>query len=119
MLNKIKPPYNVNELSQRRALERLDNIAEVQVQIDTTLEERVRLMERLKTLAFVEQVFESDTNFILLRVDDANLRYQELLDRGIVVRNRSRQLHCDNCLRFTVGTKAENDQLLNVLEKLS
>ncbi len=119
LLNKIKPPYNVNELTQRRALERLENFEQVQLEIRKTLEEKTRLLKELKNLAFVKQVFDSDTNFILLRVDDANRRYQQLLDHGIVVRNRSTQLHCENCLRFTVGTTLENDQLLNVLYKLT
>ena len=119
LLNKIKPPYNVNELTQQRALERLQNLGQVQLEIRNTLEEKTRLLKELKNVSFINHVFDSDTNFILLRVDDANQRYQQLLDRGIVVRNRSTQLHCENCLRFTVGTKSENDQLLNVLYNLT
>ena len=119
LLNKIKPPYNVNELTQKRALERLQNLEQVQLEIRNTLEEKTRLLKELKNVSFINHVFDSDTNFILLRVDDANQRYQQLLDRGIVVRNRSTQLHCENCLRFTVGTKSENDQLLNVLYNLT
>lgn len=118
VLNKIKPPYNVNQLTQLRALERLNELDSVAFEIDTILKERERLLEGFNTLSIIEQVYPSDANFILAKVDDANLRYQELISEGIVVRNRDNQPLCKNCLRFTIGRPQENDILLNALKAL-
>ena len=74
---------------------------------------------RLLNISFISKVHPSDANFILVKVDDANKRYQELINEGIVVRNRTTQLLCENCLRFTVGTKEENEKLVKTLNKLS
>ena len=118
-LNKIKPPYNVNELTQRKALERVSNMDAVENEVASILDERKSLITRLKGIAFIEEIFKTDANFILVRVDDANLRYCQLIDRGIVVRNRSSQLLCENTLRFTVGTAEENKKLVKALNELS
>ena len=72
----------------------------------------------LKDISFVEKIYPSDANFLLVKVDDANKRYQELLDHGIVVRNRNTQHLCENCLRFTVGDDIENEQLVISLMNL-
>ncbi|WP_111682622.1 histidinol-phosphate transaminase [Winogradskyella tangerina] len=119
ILNKIKPPYNVNQLTQERALERLNRTDEVTLEVSKILEQRQILEKALNSISFIETVFSSDANFILVRVDDASKRYSELIDKGIVVRNRTTQPLCENCLRFTVGTEAENKNLIKTLKELS
>ncbi|TPN88792.1 histidinol-phosphate transaminase [Aquimarina algicola] len=118
ILNKIKPPYNVNELTQQKALERVTNQAQVQKEVSKILEERTILFNELTQISFVEEVYHSDTNFILAKVDDANTRYDQLLKEGIVIRNRSTQPLCENTLRFTVGTAEENKKLIKILKTL-
>ena len=118
VLNKIKPPYNVNALTQERAYNRLIQTETITAEIKTLLENRSSLLTVLEKVPFVIQLFPSDANFILARVDDANKRYKQLIDLGIVVRNRSTQALCENTLRFTVGTTEENTQLINALNTL-
>jgi len=118
ILNKIKPPYNVNELTQKRALERVLDNASVQNEISAILKERDALSKVLLEVNFVEKVYPSEANFILAKVDDANKRYEQLIKRGIVVRNRSTQALCENTLRFTVGTSEENQKLISALKEL-
>ncbi|NER16412.1 histidinol-phosphate transaminase [Spongiivirga citrea] len=118
ILNKIKPPYNVNELTQQRALKRVLDVEHVSAEVNMILEEKAKLEDNLNRLSFVEKVYNSDANFLLAKVDNADLRYKELLDQGIVVRNRSGQPMCENTLRFTVGTTTENNKLLTVLNEL-
>ena len=112
VLNKIKPPYNINTLTQDTAINALENMSKVVEQIKTILQERNQLAKALETYSFVKKIYPSEANFILIKVDDANKRYDELIKNGIVVRNRSSQLHCENCLRISVGTPSENTQLL-------
>ncbi|WP_299128674.1 histidinol-phosphate transaminase [uncultured Winogradskyella sp.] len=119
ILNKIKPPYNVNQLTQIKALERLNAINEVRNEVDHILTQRKILIKALNTISFVNKVYPSDANFILAKVDDANLRYNQLIEKGIVVRNRTTQPLCENCLRFTVGTSDENKKLIKTLNQLS
>ncbi len=118
ILNKIKPPYNVNELTQLRALERVLNQDQVQLEVSKILEERKSLFAVLKEIPFVQEVYHSDANFILAKVDDANKRYAQLLEMGIVIRNRTTQPLCENTLRFTVGTEEENKKLIEALIRL-
>ena len=118
ILNKIKPPYNVNELTQQRALQRVQNIDAVKNEIANILQERIKLEKELKKLSFVKKVYQTDANFILAKVDDANTRYDQLLKKGIVVRNRSSQPLCENTLRFTVGKAEENEELIKALKTL-
>lgn len=118
ILNKIKPPYNVNDLTQQKALERLSNPQEVKREIMVLLEERKRLQNDLSKMGFVKQIFGSDANFLLVRVKDAGKKYEQLIKAGVVVRNRSNQELCENTLRFTVGTPEENNQLLKILKQL-
>jgi histidinol-phosphate aminotransferase len=117
ILNKIKPPYNLNTSSQEIAMKKLTQNTLV-AQIKKIKSERESLLKSLKEVNCIEQVFASDTNFILIRVDDANLRYNQLIQAGIVVRNRSNQPLCENCLRITIGTKEENVQLITTLKSL-
>jgi histidinol-phosphate aminotransferase len=118
ILNKIKPPYNINELTQQRAIERLFNIDAVHKEVVQIIVERKKLFKELLKLDFVKEVLHSDANFLLARVDDASKRYAQLLANGVVVRNRSKLPQCDNTLRFTVGTPAENVQLIKILKTL-
>ena len=116
ILNKIKPPYNVNQLTQDVALKALLNRGEVNNQITAITSERNQLIKDLEKLDVVDKVYTSDANFLLVKVDNATLRYNQLLNKGIVVRNRSNQMLCENCLRFTIGTKDENEKLITTLK---
>ena len=116
VLQKIKPPYNVNSLTQIAVLERLNNLAEVDSEIKQIKVERDSLILKLKNISFITKIYNSDTNFLLIKVDDANLRYKQLIDAGIVLRNRTNQMGCENCLRLTVGTQVENQKLINILK---
>ncbi|MCL4150164.1 UNVERIFIED_CONTAM: hypothetical protein GTU68_062167, partial [Idotea baltica] len=118
VLNKIKPPYNVNELTQIKALERLTKPEEVSEEIQKILEQRDWLILELETISFVDVVYPSDANFILAKVDNASVRYSELIKKGIVIRNRTNQPLCKDCLRFTVGSGTENEKLISVLKQL-
>ena len=117
-LNKIKPPYNVNVLTQEKALERLENYDLIVKQIKDIKSSKILLIIELKKIKFIEKVFSSDGNFILIKVDNATERYNQILEKGIVLRNRTTQLLCENCLRITIGTTEENTQLINVLINL-
>ncbi|WP_431134222.1 histidinol-phosphate transaminase [Psychroserpens mesophilus] len=118
ILNKIKPPYNVNTLTQQKVLEKLSEPDRISEDITEILKQRDGLKLELETIPFIEKVYPSDANFLLVKVDDATKRYQELLKKGIVVRNRTNQLLCNNCLRFTIGTESENKKLITVLKLL-
>ncbi|MET1259296.1 histidinol-phosphate transaminase [Flagellimonas sp. DF-77] len=117
VLNKIKPPYNVNALTQSKALQGLRSQRRSS-EVLHILEEREQLAKALETVRFVKKTFPTEANFILARVDDADRRYDELLKLGIVVRNRSSHARCENTLRFTIGTKEENKLLLEALKQL-
>ncbi|MFC4220294.1 histidinol-phosphate transaminase [Flagellimonas marina] len=118
ILNKIKPPYNVNQLTQQQALKRVKNQEAVEKEVTQILQERDALIEALKSMKFVQEIYPTDANFVLAKVDDANKRYNELLERHVVVRNRSTQPLCANTLRFTVGTPVENKKLIAILKQL-
>ncbi|HKO75927.1 MAG TPA: histidinol-phosphate transaminase [Flavobacterium sp.] len=115
VLNKIKPPYNVNELTQRRALERLDNTNAIKSEIKAIVRHREDLLKVLLDIKYVEKIYPTEANFILIKVDDANKRYDDLIAKGIVIRNRTTQPLCDNCLRLTIGTEEENKKLIEAL----
>jgi histidinol-phosphate aminotransferase len=116
VLNKIKPPYNVNELSQKRALERLNNAVSIQSEIKSIIAQREELLKVLLHVEYVEKIYPTEANFILIKVDDANKRYDELIAKGIVIRNRTTQPLCENCLRLTIGTEEENKKLIEALK---
>ena len=118
ILNRIKPPYNVNELTQQRAKERLLKMDDVQAEIERILAERTHLEQQLGNISFVSKIYPSDANFILVKVDDANKRYNELIEKGIVIRNRTTQPLCENTLRLTVGTVFENKKLIEALKDI-
>lgn len=117
--NKVKYPYNVNVLTQQAALEMLDRAPQVQEWVDTLLQERSRVMQAVEQLPACSRVFPSDANFFLARIADATQVYDALIDRGIVVRNRSRIHLCSDCLRITIGTPQENDTLLAALADIT
>ena len=117
-LNKIKPPYNINVLTERKALKELNKIDEIKKNIDLVLNQRKLLVSCLEKLDFIEKIYKSDANFLLVKVDNADLRYNQLLEKGIIVRNRSNQPLCQNCLRITIGTENENKSLIKILNQL-
>ena len=119
ILNKIKPPYNINSLTQERAISALEDWDTTQGHVTQLIAERKGLFAQLEKISFVEKVYPSDANFLLVQVDDANKRYAQLIENGIVVRNRSKQVGCENCLRFSVGTPQENQILIETLNSLS
>ncbi|EDP95846.1 histidinol-phosphate transaminase [Kordia algicida OT-1] len=118
ILNRIKPPYNVNLLTQSYALKRIEDQESVNIEIAEIQKNKEQLAEALKEVGFVSEIYPSDANFILVKVDDANLRYNQLIKKGIVIRNRTTQALCENCLRFTVGTNVENQRLLKALNEI-
>lgn len=114
--NKVKYPYNVNAITQEKAIEALERSAEVQAWVDELLVSRKALAEALKPLNCVQHIYPSDANFILVRVDDPDALYSFLCEHGIIVRNRNRVEKCAGCLRITIGTQEENTQLLNAIK---
>lgn len=118
IFNRIKPPYNVNILTQRCALKRFDKLEMVDDEVEKILKERKRLISGLKEIKFIEKIYPTDANFVLVKVDDADKRYNQLIKKGIVIRNRTTQPLCENTLRFTVGTKKETKLLLKALSEL-
>lgn len=116
IFNKIKYPYNVNQLTQQQALSMLQRYDEIEGWVKELIAERGRLMDAFSTLTCVKEIFPSDANFFLTRVTDAGAIYNYLVAKGIIVRNRSSISLCGNCLRVTVGTPAENKTLLEALQ---
>ena len=119
VLNKIKPPYNVNELTQQRALDRLENPKKMKEEISSIIAQREELLKVLNEVNFVSTIYPTEANFILIKVDNANQRYDELIAKGIVIRNRTTQPLCENTLRLTIGTAEENQKLIAALKSLN
>ena len=118
VLNKVKPPYNINQATQDIALEALKNIVQVNDWIKITVEEREKLSSDLTALPMVRKVYPSDANFILVEVEEALKTYNALVEQGIIIRDRSKVTLCEGCLRITIGTKKENETLLNALKSI-
>lgn len=118
LLSKVKYPYNINQLAQEYALEQLDKESEKDAWVADILHERKVLIEALKELSYVQKIYPSDANFVLVKVEDANGKYKSLADMGIIVRNRSSVTLCEDCLRITVGSKKENEELTKVMKSL-
>lgn len=115
IFNKVKYPYNVNELTQQQALKRLNDVTTVEQWVRLILQERGRVMLAISELPFCEQIYHTDANFFLVKVEDAQSTYDYLVSKGIIVRNRTRIQLCGNCLRITIGTREENNELLGAL----
>ena len=119
ILNTIKPPYNVNELSQQRAISKLQKMDEIKNEVAQLISERKRLKKELECcVSYIEKVYPSDGNFLLIKVDDATVRYNQLLAYGIVIRNRTTEPLCNNCLRISVGVCEENQRLIRALKSI-
>ena len=119
VLNSIKPPYNVNELTQQRAIKGLQEMEVIQNEVAQLVSERKRLHKELECcVSYIEKVYPSDGNFLLIKVDDATKRYNQLVMAGVVVRNRTTEALCENCLRISVGICEENQILLRALKSI-
>lgn len=118
VLNTIKPPYNINELTQQKAIEQLSKLSKINIQVNTILRERETLIKNLQTVDIIDNIYSTDANFVLIKVDDANKRYNQLIKKGIVVRNRTNQPLCNNCLRITIGTDEDNKKLIKALKSI-
>jgi len=115
IFNKVKPPYNINQATQDLALKALQENGQVVDMIKEIVAMREALKEVFERMPVVEKVYPSDANFLLVKINDAHKVYEFLLTKGIVVRDRSRVLLCENCLRITVGTEQENTELVDAL----
>ncbi|GAA4085048.1 histidinol-phosphate transaminase [Mucilaginibacter panaciglaebae] len=117
VMNKVKPPYNINEASQQLAIKALANVDQVNEWIKETLAQRDKLVLKLKDLDFVLDIYPSDANFILVKTTDPKGVYNFLVKKGIIVRDRSKIDLCEGSLRITVGTPAENEILIDTLKQ--
>ena len=113
--NKVKYPYNVNQLTQEQALTMLKDPFEVDKWVKILMAERSRLMQAFMELPICEKIYNTDANFFLAKMTDANAIYNYLVDKGIIVRNRNKVQLCQNCLRITIGNRTENNELLSAL----
>lgn len=117
LMNRVKPPYNVSGLAQRAVIDALESETTVTEWIMAAKEERKSLYDSLSALSIVQQVFPSDANFLLVKLDDPKATYRNLIDEKIVVRDRSNVELCDGCLRITLGTREENGRLVLALNE--
>ncbi len=117
LFNKVKYPYNVSILTQRQAKEMLEDPYEVEKWVSIILREREQVMEAFRLLPICKKTYPTDANFFLAKMTDAKAIYDYLVDKGIIVRNRSKVQLCDNCLRITIGKKSENMELLAALRQ--
>lgn len=118
ILNNIKPPYNINRHTQEVALKALGESDIKNKYVDQLLKQRQRLTQALKNLSMVQRIYPSDANFLLVKFNDPGKVYQQLMKQGIIVRDRSRMIRCEGCLRITVGSAGENNQLITVLKEM-
>ncbi|QEC70332.1 histidinol-phosphate transaminase [Panacibacter ginsenosidivorans] len=117
ILNKVKPPYNINQATQELALKAMEEVAQVNDMIHHLVDMRDALSEVFEQIPTVEKVYPSDANFILVKIKDARKLYVFLLTKGIVVRDRSNVKLCDDCLRITIGTEEENTALVDAIQE--
>jgi len=115
--NKLKPPYNISTINQKAALRKLGQLDQYKNQVFLIKKERERLFAILSEMNIVEKVYPSDANFLLVKVKNADYIYNELVNRNIIIRNRSKMI--DNCIRITIGKKSENDRLISELKSIS
>ncbi len=119
VFNKVKPPYNINEASQELALEALKNVEQVNDWIQKTVNEREKLANELSKLEIIEKIYPSDANFVLVKTTNAKAIYTHLVEKGIIVRDRSKVELCEGSLRITIGTPEENDILIDTLKNFT
>lgn len=119
LLNRIKPPYNIGKHTQETALQAMGRQEEKEVMVSNIIEQRDRLADSLKKMPLIKKVYPSDANFLLVKVVDAIAVYRYLLEKKIIVRDRSKVTLCEDCLRITVGTAEENALLLTSLKAYS
>jgi histidinol-phosphate aminotransferase len=119
LFNKVKYPYNINQLTQHQAIARIKDRANVENWVNILLQERERLMVAFSQLPQCIKVYPTDANFFLAKVTDAQQIYDYLVEKGIIVRNRTRITLCQDCLRITIGTRQENNELLGALRSMS
>ncbi|MEJ7588962.1 MAG: histidinol-phosphate transaminase [Ferruginibacter sp.] len=117
LYNKVKPPYNINEASQELALEALQHTSQVNGWIKEVVTQKSQLTTKLSKFSFVAKIYPSDANFLLVKVADANALYNYLAKKEVVVRNRSKEVLCENCLRITIGTPEENAHLIKLFKE--
>ncbi len=117
LFNKVKYPYNINTLTQQQALEALKRPIDVEEWVKVLIQERTRMMQAFAELPICEKIYPTEANFFLAKMNDATRIYNYLVDRGIIVRNRTRVQLCQNCLRITIGTKSENSELIAALRQ--
>lgn len=119
LMNNVKAPYNVNKLTSDAAMNALKNTDQLEKNVRDIIEQRKVVTKELESLDFVLKVYHSDANFLLFRVKQkANELYKIMADKGVVSRFRGREMHCDECIRVTVGTPEENRQFLNMLKRV-
>ncbi|UKK73327.1 histidinol-phosphate transaminase [Segatella bryantii] len=118
LFNKVKYPYNINLLTQKQAIESLKDPVAVEKWVKILLLERSRVMNAFKDLTITKKIYPTDSNFFLVKVTDAQAIYDYLVEKGIIVRNRTKVQLCGNCLRITIGSKSENQELLAALRDL-
>ena len=116
--NKVKYPYNLNLLTQEAVLKQVENVEQKNKWVETLLAERAGMVTNLQALPMVKHIYPTDANFVLVKVEDANKTYQYLVEKGIIVRNRNSVTLCEGCLRITVGTPTENQELLTALQQM-
>ena len=116
VLNKVKPPYNINQATQELALKALEEVGQVNDMIKLLVDMRGALMDVFQSMPTVEKVYPSDANFFLVKIKDARKIYEFLLTRGIVLRDRSNVKLCEDCLRITIGTEKENTLLVDAMQ---
>jgi histidinol-phosphate aminotransferase len=117
VLNKVKPPYNINQSTQELVLKALDEVGQVNDMIRLLVDMREALAEVFRSMPTVEKVFPSDANFLLVKIKEARKIYEFLLTKGIVLRDRSNVKLCEDCLRITVGTEKENTLLVDAMQQ--
>lgn len=118
VLTKIKPPYNISGINQQLAEEALNDVERKEQNVQEIIAQRSWLKTELEQLSSVQQVYPSEANFLLVHIDQARAKYEKLIQAGIVLRDRSSVILCQDCLRITIGTPAENQKLLDALKRL-
>lgn len=115
---KVKAPYNVNKLTAQKATQAFSSLDHVKKNIEAVLEERERVITKLVTFPQVKRVYPTDANFVMFKIENAQEVYKKLADKGVIIRYRGNEPHCEDCLRLTVGTAVENDRFFAALENI-